>query len=106
MLLTITLTGKAPRRYDRDMAHMKLTSKRQATLPAETCDALGLKPGDVIELDSRVEHGERLWLLRPRPARTRAWVGSLAGRIKPVTSHSMAAVRKSIAAARKRGDLS
>jgi bifunctional DNA-binding transcriptional regulator/antitoxin component of YhaV-PrlF toxin-antitoxin module len=85
------------------MLHMKLTSKRQATLPAETCDALGLKPGDVIELDPRVERGERLWLLRPRPARTRAWVGSLEGRVKPVTSHSMAAVRKSIAAAGRKG---
>lgn len=85
------------------MPHMKLTSKRQATLPAETCDALGLKPGDVIELDLRVERGERLWLLRPRSARPRAWVGSLESRVKPVTGHSMAAVRRSIAAARMKG---
>lgn len=85
------------------MVSMTLTSKRQATLPAETCAALGLKPGDVIELHSRVERGERVWVLRPRPARPRAWLGSLAGRVAPVTNHSMTAVRRSIAAARKAG---
>jgi bifunctional DNA-binding transcriptional regulator/antitoxin component of YhaV-PrlF toxin-antitoxin module len=83
--------------------YLKLTSKRQATFPAETCDALGLEPGDVIELESRLENGERLWLLRPRPSRPRPWVGSLEAHIKPVKSHSMRAIRRSIAASLRKG---
>lgn len=85
------------------MPTFKLTSKRQATFPKETCEALGLKPGDVIELDSRDEGGTKVWVLRPRPARERTWVGCLGPRAKAVTDHSMAAVRKSIAAGRKGG---
>ena len=85
------------------MPHLKLTTKRQATFPAETCDALGLQPGDVIDLEPRLENGERLWLLRPRPARPRPWVGSLQAHIEPVKRHSMRVVRRSIAAARRKG---
>jgi bifunctional DNA-binding transcriptional regulator/antitoxin component of YhaV-PrlF toxin-antitoxin module len=85
------------------MPHLTLTSKRQATFPAETCDALGLKPGDVIDLEPRVENGERRWLLRPRPARPRTWVGSLQYRTTPVKSHSLAAIRRSIGRARRDG---
>ena len=81
---------------------MKLTSKRQATLPAETCVALGVSPGDLLELQARTEDGERLWVIRPHPARSRRWVGSLAGKVKPVTSHAMRDIRRSIAAARSR----
>lgn len=87
------------------MPHLKLTSKRQATLPVETCEALGLKPGDVIELEPLLDSGERLWLLRPRPARSRAWVGSLQTLVTPGKTHSMAAIRRSITAARKKGGL-
>ncbi len=87
------------------MPHLKLTSKRQATLPAETCKALGLKPGDVIDIEPRLDHGERLWLLRPRPARSRAWVGSLQTLVTPGKRHSMTAIRRSVAAARKKGGL-
>ena len=87
------------------MPHLTLTSKRQATFPAETCDALGLKPGDVIDLESRIENGERHWLLRPRPARSRTWVGSLQHRTLPVKSHSMEAIRRSIGRARRTGGL-
>ena len=81
------------------MAYLKLTSKRQATLPAETCEALGLAPGDTVALEVRVENGERLWLLRPQSPRPRAWVGTLKARVRPVRSHSMTAIRRSIASA-------
>lgn len=83
------------------MTTLTLTSKRQATFPKETCEALGLKPGDVIELDSRDEGGTKVWILRPRPARERSWVGCLSPRAKAVESHSMEAVRESISAARR-----
>jgi bifunctional DNA-binding transcriptional regulator/antitoxin component of YhaV-PrlF toxin-antitoxin module len=84
------------------MPHMKVTAKRQVTLPAETCEALGVGAGDVIALESRVEDGERTWVLRPTPGRARPWVGCLASRARPVRSHAMTAVRRSIAAARRK----
>jgi bifunctional DNA-binding transcriptional regulator/antitoxin component of YhaV-PrlF toxin-antitoxin module len=87
------------------MPHLTLTSKRQVTFPAETCEALGLKPGDVIDLEPLIENGERRWLLRPRPARSRRWVGSLQHRTTPVKSHAMAAIRRSIGRARRDGGL-
>jgi bifunctional DNA-binding transcriptional regulator/antitoxin component of YhaV-PrlF toxin-antitoxin module len=84
------------------MPTLKVTSKRQATFPKETCDALHLRPGDVIDLERRVEDGETLWILRPKTTRPRKWVGRLAGRAKHVTDHSIEAIRKSIAEGRKR----
>jgi bifunctional DNA-binding transcriptional regulator/antitoxin component of YhaV-PrlF toxin-antitoxin module len=83
------------------MTTLTLTSKRQATFPKETCEALGLKPGDVIELDSRDEEGTKVWILRPRPARERSWVACLGPLAKAVGNHSMAAVRESISAGRR-----
>ena len=84
------------------MPHLKLTAKRQATLPVDTCDALGVKPGDLIALESRVENGERIWVLRPTPGRARPWVGCLTSHARPVRTHAMTAIRRSIAAARKK----
>ncbi|MFA5264176.1 MAG: AbrB/MazE/SpoVT family DNA-binding domain-containing protein [Opitutaceae bacterium] len=84
------------------MTTLTLTAKRQATLPVETCKSLGLKPGDVVELEARDEANGRVWVLRPRPARARRWIGSLQSFVRPVADHSLEAVRKSIAAGRKR----
>ena len=85
------------------MTTLTLTSKRQATFPKETCQSLGLKPGDVIELEPRNEGGKKVWVLRPQPTRTRPWVGCLGARARRVTEHSLAAVRESIAAGRRGG---
>lgn len=85
------------------MTTLTLTTKRQATFPKETCEALGLKPGDVIELEARNEGGTKVWVLRPQPARPREWVGCLGARAKKVTDHSLAAIRESIAGGRKGG---
>ena len=41
---------------------LKITSKRQVTFPARVLDAMGLKPGDRIELSE----GPNGYLLRPR----------------------------------------
>ena len=41
---------------------VRITSKRQVTFPARVLDALGVKPGDQIEL----EEGPDGFLLRPR----------------------------------------
>jgi len=85
------------------MTTLTLTSKRQATFPKETCDSLGLKPGDVIELEPRNEGGTKVWVLRPQAARTREWIGCLGSRARMVTDHSLAAIRASIATGRKGG---
>ena len=85
------------------MATLTLTSKRQATFPKEACKSLGLKPGDVIELEPRAEGGEQVWVLRPQRGRSRHWVGCLGARAKKVTDHSLEAVRESIVAGRKAG---
>ncbi len=81
---------------------MTLTAKRQATLPLETCKSLGLKPGDVVDLEAHDDAGGRVWVLRPRPARARRWLGSLAAYGGGADDHSMEAVRASVAAGRKR----
>jgi bifunctional DNA-binding transcriptional regulator/antitoxin component of YhaV-PrlF toxin-antitoxin module len=80
---------------------LKITAKRQATLPKETCEALRLVPGDTIDLEQREEQGETVWVLRPKKQVRRKWVARLAGRVKPGTDHSLDAIRKSVAAARK-----
>jgi bifunctional DNA-binding transcriptional regulator/antitoxin component of YhaV-PrlF toxin-antitoxin module len=82
---------------------LKLTSKRQATFPASTCHALGIQPGDTIEMESRVLEGETVWILKPRPALDFSWIGSLKGKgTKAPRDHSMEAVRQSIATGRKK----
>ena len=85
------------------MTTLTLTSKRQATFPKETCEALGLKPGDVIALEPRHEGDRKVWVLRPQPVRNREWVGCLGARARKVEDHSLAAIRESIAAGRNNG---
>ena len=85
------------------MTTLRLTSKRQATFPKETCEALGLKPGDLIELEPRTEGGTKVWVLRPQPTGTRDWVGCLGARARKMTDHSLATIRESIATGRKGG---
>ena len=85
------------------MTTLTLTSKRQATFPKETCESLGLRPGDVIELEPRDEGGKKIWVLRPRASRPRDWVGCLGAQARKMTDHSLAAIRASIASGRKEG---
>jgi bifunctional DNA-binding transcriptional regulator/antitoxin component of YhaV-PrlF toxin-antitoxin module len=84
------------------MPTMTLTAKRQATLPLETCRSLGLQPGDVVELVARDGADGREWVLRPRPARVRKWLGRLEAHGRKTDAHSMESIRASIAAGRKR----
>jgi bifunctional DNA-binding transcriptional regulator/antitoxin component of YhaV-PrlF toxin-antitoxin module len=83
------------------MTTLTLTSKRQATFPIETCKALGLKSGDIVELEERNGEDGRIWVLRPRRDRARPWIGSLSAFAKTSSDHSMAAVRTSIEKGRK-----
>lgn len=83
------------------MATMTMTSKRQVTLPKETCETLGLKPGDTLELQSQMLAGKQVWVLHRKSRPARGWVGCLASKAKPVANHAIEAVRASIAAGRK-----
>lgn len=47
---------------ERQSMYVRITSKRQVTFPARVLDALGVKPGDQIEL----KEGPEGFLLRPR----------------------------------------
>lgn len=59
------------------MATIKLTSKRQATLPAALCADLGIAAGDSLEV-VRVRHkNEAVWALKPVPKAQSTWIGSL-----------------------------
>jgi bifunctional DNA-binding transcriptional regulator/antitoxin component of YhaV-PrlF toxin-antitoxin module len=84
------------------MPTVTLTAKRQATFPAETCRELGLKPGDSVSLEAAIVDGSRVWVLHPRPARARAWAGSLSRYGAKKVDHSMRAIRASIANGRAR----
>ena len=77
---------------------IKLTSKRQATFPTETCEALGLKPGDTLELNSQLIDGQQVWTLTPAIPPDFSWVGMLKGK-STVTEHSMDKIRENIAIA-------
>ena len=47
------------------MKTIKLTSKRQATFPAELCKEMGIQPGDQLQLIAGTRNGERVWTLKP-----------------------------------------
>ena len=83
------------------MSQIKLTSKRQATFPQEACDALGVGPGDIIQMEPGIVDGQNVYILRPKSFE-RPWLGILRDKAKSVTDYSMDAIRTSIAEGRKR----
>jgi bifunctional DNA-binding transcriptional regulator/antitoxin component of YhaV-PrlF toxin-antitoxin module len=80
---------------------IRLTAKRQATLPRRVCEELGVRPGDALLLDSRVVGGERVWLLKVGREVDVPWFGRFAAYAqgKP---HDRASIRKSVEKARRR----
>ena len=77
------------------MASLKVTTKRQATLPAALCDELGVKPGDRIEAERRMVNGHTVWILRGSKPDW-SWFGA-AGKYAKGKSHRWDDVRRSIA---------
>ncbi|MCC5788324.1 MAG: AbrB/MazE/SpoVT family DNA-binding domain-containing protein [Opitutales bacterium] len=78
------------------MFTVKITAKRQATLPKRVCDSLSLKPGDELKLERTVVNNRESWILRPARPLNREWIGSLrdyAGQ----KSHKMSDIRANIA---------
>jgi bifunctional DNA-binding transcriptional regulator/antitoxin component of YhaV-PrlF toxin-antitoxin module len=55
---------------------LRITAKRQATLPAALCEELGIEPGDTLTLERRELDGEPVWVVRaPKP--DWSWAGAL-----------------------------
>lgn len=59
------------------MASIKLTSKRQATFPAEVCRQLGVRPGDTLILEAIRHRSQTVWILKPASQLRPAWLGRL-----------------------------
>ena len=84
------------------MFRIRLTAKRQATLPVALCEELGLSPGDTIVLERREVAGDAAWVLSSsRP--NWSWAASLesygAGK-----GHGWEEIEKSIARGLAGGD--
>jgi len=76
------------------MATIRITAKRQATLPAALCDELGVQPGDDIQTERRVVKGETVWVIRARKLDW-SWVGAARPFIKR-RSHRWDNIERSI----------
>ncbi len=78
------------------MLKVRLSSKRQATFPKQVCESLGVRVGDSLLLDRRMESDGEVWVLRRAEEPSRPWLGSLRAYAvnKP---HDMESVRASIA---------
>ena len=85
------------------MHKVKLTSKRQATFPAQVCRSLGVKPGDELILEPlKQADGSQQWLLKPVRQRERPWLASLRSHVSK-HAHDMETIRESIARKRAKG---
>jgi bifunctional DNA-binding transcriptional regulator/antitoxin component of YhaV-PrlF toxin-antitoxin module len=83
------------------MTVIRLTAKRQATLPKQLCDEMSLRPGDALIVDQRTVDGRRVWLLSPADRIETPWFGGLK-RYGQRKRHDMESVRESIARGRRR----
>lgn len=83
------------------MTVIRLTAKRQATLPKRLCEEMSLRPGDTLVVDERVLDGRRVWLLSPADRIDTPWFASLK-RYGKGKRHDMKSVRESIAKARQK----
>ena len=77
------------------MQTIKITAKRQATLPINLCRDMGIRAGDRLILDQRYIDGEVLWVIRFNLDKF-SWMGALK-RYAQNKSHHMGDIRRSIA---------
>ena len=84
------------------MTLIRLTAKRQATLPRKLCEELRVRPGDSLLVDARVVGGERVWLLKPAGEVEAPWFARLK-RYARGKRHDLASVRRSVKKARRDG---
>lgn len=83
------------------MATIKITSKRQATFPAQLCGDLGIGPGDQVMVEPLEIDGKTVWTIQPLKSETTDnWYGSLSKYAKG-KSHDMDDIKGSIIKGRK-----
>lgn len=82
------------------MSTIKMTSKRQATFPAELCKDMGIAPGDELVVEHKLIKGDLVWVLKPVENKLE-WMGALKKYARN-KSYEMDDVRRSIANAGKR----
>lgn len=75
------------------MLTMTLTAKRQATLPREVCDELGVRPGDRLDLERAVVNGNPVWVMKPHRLDW-SWIGAVT--VPAGVSHDLDDIRASI----------
>ncbi len=84
------------------MTSIRITSKRQATLPKALCDEMRVEPGDRLLVERRRIDDRDAWVLIPEPLQEPpGWIGSLR-KYAVGLSHDMDSVRRSIKEARAR----
>lgn len=78
------------------MTHtIKLTSKRQATLPSQLCLELGIRPGDDLLLERKDLDEGTVWVLKPKPRLSSNWFARLKHYARD-KDHDMDAIRRSV----------
>ena len=82
------------------MTTIKLTSKRQATLPPDLCREMNLEPGDAIEVQKRIVDGKAVWCLVPIAQPDLSWMGRFKEKARG-KRHGMVPIRRSIRRGRK-----
>jgi bifunctional DNA-binding transcriptional regulator/antitoxin component of YhaV-PrlF toxin-antitoxin module len=100
--LTVSLPGAYTGKVKGRMTVIRLTAKRQATLPKRLCEQMNLRPGDALVVDEEVVEGRRVWRLSPADRLETPWFARLKryGRGK---RHDLGSVRSSIKQARRDG---
>jgi len=85
------------------MTTIKLTAKRQATLPRKLCEELRLEPGDAIAVQKRIVDGKAVWCLEPVTEPDLSWMGRFRKNARG-KRHDLESIRRSIRRARAKGD--
>ncbi|HYF48950.1 MAG TPA: hypothetical protein VEJ63_06075 [Planctomycetota bacterium] len=85
------------------MGALRITAKRQATLPKALCDEMGVSAGQVIHVEPAIVNGERVWIIKPPQKPLMPWFGCLRRYARKVKKHDMASIRASMAKHKKEG---
>ena len=74
---------------------IKLTSKRQATFPAQLCRELGVKAGEELILERKKIEGDVVWIIKPKKRVNTKWFSGLK-KYAQDKNHDMESIRSSI----------
>jgi bifunctional DNA-binding transcriptional regulator/antitoxin component of YhaV-PrlF toxin-antitoxin module len=84
------------------MSRIKLTAKRQATLPKALCEEMNVRPGDALVVVRKIVDGEVVWCLQPAHKQPTKWFGALR-KYAQGKRHDMVSIRRSADRARRDG---